>query len=252
MINILIIEDEELAADRLESMLQKSIPSCNILAKIGSVDESVKWLFRYSADLIFLDIRLSDGLCFSIFDRVEVHTPVIFTTAYDQYAIEAFQLNSISYLLKPIRQRDLDESLEKFQSMKSVFNTDLRDIFKLINDEKRKYKHRFLIKVGNTLKTVQTKDIAYFYAMEKSVFLKTFSNKLLPVEMSLNELEKYLDPVKFFRINRQYIVNINSIQSMHSWSRSRIKIILKPTTGDDSETVVSINRSQDFKNWLDK
>ncbi len=250
MLNILIIEDETLAADRLEKKLKQTEPDCRILAKIGSVKESIKWLMQNSADLIFLDIQLSDGLSFSIFDRVQVDTPVIFTTAYDQYAIRAFNLNSVSYLLKPIRNQDLEESLRKFKAMKSAFNIDFETLLANYRGEKAEYKKRFLIRIGDKLKKVETTDIAFFYALEKNVFLKNFDGQSLPVDHSLDNLENLLDPDKFFRINRRYIVNLESVLNMIAWSRSRIKLELKPEPDDNMDTVVSIDRSADFKKWM--
>lgn len=250
MMNVLIIEDETLAADRLEKKLKQIDPGCQVLAKIGSVKESVKWLMQNSADLIFLDIQLSDGLSFSIFDRVNVDTPIIFTTAYDQYAIKAFQLNSVSYLLKPIRNKDLEESLKKYRAMKSAFSIDFETLLANYRGEKPDYKKRFLIRIGDKLKKVETADIAYFFAMEKNVFLTGFNGNSLPVDHSLDNLENLLDPEKFFRINRRYIVNLESIQNMVAWSRSRIKLELHPKPDDETDTVVSIDRSADFKKWM--
>jgi len=250
MMNILIVEDEALAADRLEKMLLEVAPDCRIMAKPGSVKESVNWLMQYTADLIFLDIQLSDGLSFTIFDRVQVSTPVIFTTAYDQYAIKAFQLNSISYLLKPIRKRDLEESLNKYRTMKSAFSIDFEHLLAAYQGKQPDYKKRFLIRTGDKYRKVEANEIAFFYAMEKSVFFKTFANKTMVIDYTLDALENLLDPSRFFRINRRYLVNMEAIDHMVAWSRSRIRLDLKPGPDDSEDILVSIDRCGDFKKWL--
>jgi DNA-binding LytR/AlgR family response regulator len=159
--DILIVEDETVASERLESALLQIDQSFNIAAKIGSVKESVRWLLSHHVDLIFLDIQLSDGLSFSIFDEVRITTPVIFTTAYDQYAIKAFKLNSIGYLLKPIRKKELQESLEKLRTIQSAFSVNIESLIASYNDQKHSYKNRFLFFLGEKLKKVETQEIAY-------------------------------------------------------------------------------------------
>lgn len=249
---ILIIEDEKLAADRLERILLEIDPNYQVKAKIGSVSESVKWLKLNNADLIFLDIQLSDGLSFSIFEQIPVHTPVIFTTAYDQYAIKAFEVNSISYLLKPIRKTDLTESLQKYKNMKSAFSIDLDSLIPLLNPQSQVYRKRFLIQTGERIQKIETSEIAYFFALDKNVFLKTFKDRLLPLDLSLDKLEQILNPVQFFRINRKYIVNMESISKMTAWSRGRIKLVLTPAADDENDVTVSIDRSSNFKEWLNQ
>jgi DNA-binding LytR/AlgR family response regulator len=247
---VLIIEDEDLAAERLEKLLLEIDHDILVLNKLGSIKDSVKWLSTNTADLIFLDIQLSDGISFSIFEQIQINIPVIFTTAYDEYAIKAFKLNSISYLLKPVRKIDLEESLHKYRSLKASFNTDYTDLLAAIRGEQMEYRKRFLIQAGDKFRKVESSEIAYFFALEKNVFMKTFEGNTYPSEMSLDNLENILDPSIFFRINRKYIVNVKSISNMYSWSRSRIKLILKPDP--DDETVVSIDRSGNFKKWLNK
>lgn len=249
-LNVLIIEDEELAADRLESMIRDIDPGFTIMAKIGSVKESVKWLSTHTADLIFLDIQLSDGLSFGIFDRVNVQTPIIFTTAYDEYAIKAFQLNSIAYLLKPIRKSDLMESLQKYQALKSAFTIDFERLLANLQGKKPEYKKRFLIQTGDKIRKVEISDIAWFYALDKGVYLRTFQNHTYPAESSLDSLEQMVDPSQFFRINRKYLVNMEAIANMVAWSRGRIKLELKPKADDEFDSVVSIDRASDFRKWL--
>lgn len=248
--NVLIIEDESIAADKLETMLNGIDPDIRVLAKIGSIKESVKWLVQHTADLIFLDIQLSDGISFSIFEQVAVNTPVIFTTAYDQYAIKAFQLNSIAYLLKPIRTNDLAESLRKFQTLKSAFSIDFEILLAGIQGRKPDYKKRFLIQIGEKIRKIETSEIAYFNVLEKGVYLKTFQGNSYPIDYTLDRLLEILDPAIFFRINRKFVVNMDSISNMVAYSRGRVKLELRPKTDDEFDTIVSIDRSSDFKKWL--
>lgn len=248
--NVLIIEDESLAADKLERMLKEVDPSVNILAKLGSIKDSVKWLFQNTADLIFLDIQLSDGISFSIFEQVTVNTPVIFTTAFDQYAVKAFQLNSISYLLKPVRKTDLADSIKKYKNLKSAFSIDFDVLLANIQGRNPDYKKRFLIQVGEKIKKIEVTEIAYFYVLEKGVYVRTFQGNSYSVEYTLDKLEAILNPSSFFRINRKYLVSMDSIANMVAYSRGRVKLDLKPHADDELETVVSIDRSADFKKWL--
>ncbi len=248
---VVIIEDEVLAAERLERMLKELVPDITIAAKLASVESSVAWLKGNSVDLIFLDIQLTDGLSFSIFDRVEVKTPVIFTTAYDQYAIKAFELNSIAYLLKPIKKQALENSLQKYQLLKSAYSIDFDTLLSNLKG-KTEYKKRFLVQIADKYKKVETGDIAYFFALEKSVFFRTTEGQTYPLDMTLDQAEKMIDPTLFFRINRKYIVNINAISNMVSWSKRRIKIELVPVVDDSTDTIVSMERYTEFKKWIDK
>lgn len=248
--DVLIIEDEKLAAEKLESMLQDAAPEMNIVAKLGSIKESVKWLQQNTADLIFLDIQLSDGISFSIFNLVAVSTPIIFTTAYDQYAIKAFQFNSVSYLLKPIRKSDLVESLQKYRSMKSAFSIDFDSLLAQMQGRKPEYKKRFLIQIGDKIKKVEVGEIAYFFVLDKSTFIRDYAGHNFPLDYSLDKLENLIDPSCFFRINRKYIVNMDAISNMVAYSRGRVKLELKPKADDEFDAIVSIDRSSDFKKWL--
>ncbi|MCF8361155.1 MAG: LytTR family DNA-binding domain-containing protein [Prolixibacteraceae bacterium] len=248
--NVVIIEDEKFAAEKLESALLEIDPSIVVSAKLGSIKESVKWLFQNTADLIFLDIQLSDGISFSIFEQINIATPIIFTTAYDQYAIQAFNLNSISYLLKPIRKRDLEESLKKYQKFKAAFSIDFESLLTEIRGKQPEYKKRFLIQIGEKIKKVEVEEIAYFYVLDKSTFLRTRKGKDLPVDYTLDKLETSLNPNHFYRINRKYLVHIDAISNMTAYSRGRIKLELEPKADDEFETIVSIDRSSNFKKWL--
>ncbi len=248
--NVLIIEDESLAADKLELMLKEVNPAISVMGKIGSIEESVKWLYQHTADLIFLDIQLSDGISFSIFEQISINTPIIFTTAYDQYAIKAFQVNSISYLLKPIRKNDLAESLKKFQNLKSAFSIDFDMLLANIQGREPDFRKRFLIQTGEKIRKIEVSEIAFFYVLEKGVYLRTFQGNSYSVEFTLDKLETLLNPSTFFRINRKYLVNINSIANMVAYSRGRVKLELKPNADDELDTIVSIDRSADFRKWL--
>lgn len=247
---VLIIEDEKIAANNLETMLHQIDVTIDVQSKIDSIEESVKWLNNNTVDLIFLDIHLADGLCFKIFEQIEIKTPVIFTTAYDQYAIRAFKVNSIDYLLKPIEIQQLKQSLEKFKELNQVQNAETFDFAALVNyyNKRIKYQERFIVRYAQKIKSIKTSDIAYFYIEAESVFLCTKSHNNYPIEYSLDKLESIINPKDFFRINRQYIINIASIENMYSLSKSRIKIELKPKP--DNETVVSYNKMSDFRNWL--
>lgn len=248
--NVLIVEDESLAAEKLEHMLTAINPSIKVLAKTGSIKETAQWLMQHTPDLIFLDIQLSDGISFSIFDQIAVNTPVIFTTAYDQYAVKAFQLNSIAYLLKPIRQSDLADSLRKYHSLKSAFSIDFEGLLTSIQGKDQVFKKRFLIQIGDKIKKVDITEVAYFFALEKGVYLRTTQGNTYPVEFTLDKLESIINPATFFRINRKYIVHLNAIKNMVAWSRSRVKLELNPKADDDMETIVSIDRAMEFKKWL--
>lgn len=248
--NVLIIEDEVFAAEKLEQMLLDINPAINILAKLGSINESVKWLMNNTSDLIILDIQLSDGISFSIFEQVTINTPIVFTTAYDQYAIKAFQLNSISYLLKPIRKTDLEESLKKYQSLKSAFSIDFDMLLANLHGRSPEHKKRFLIQIGAKIKKIELSEIAYFFVLDKAVYLRTFQGNSYPVEYTLDKLESLVSPEKFFRINRKYMVSIDSISNMVAYSRSRVKLELIPKVDEEFDTIVSIDRSADFKKWL--
>ena len=246
----LIIEDESIAAEKLEKILMEIDPSITVVGKPGSIRDSVRWLMQNRADIIFLDIQLSDGISFSIFEQVAVNTPVIFTTAYDQYAVRAFQLNSIAYLLKPIRRSDLAESLRKYQSLKAAFSIDFDALLEQLQGRYPGYRRRFMVQTGEKIRKIEVTDIAWFTVLGKGVWLRTFHENSYPLEFSLEGLETILDPSVFFRINRKYLVNIGAIATMTAWSRGRIKLELKPKADDELDTVVSIDRSAAFRKWL--
>jgi two-component system response regulator LytT len=251
--NVLIIEDEKIASERLEQLLHQIDETISVDAKIGTIRDTVAWLGVNTVDLIFSDIHLSDGLSFNIFEKIEVTTPVIFTTAYDQYAIKAFTVNSIDYLLKPIEIEKLTQSIEKYKNLMKDRDTGKIKIESLLKSFLKKedaFKKRFIITIGPKLKIINIEDITYFFVHDKSVYIKTKTNKNVAIDYSLDALEKMLDPEFFFRINRKYIVHINSITNICTLSKSRIKIALTPPA--DEEIIISFNRSRNFKNWLNK
>lgn len=250
--NIAIIEDESLAADRLEQMLLEIDPQLTIMVKLKTIEESVTWLKHHTPDLLFVDIQLSDGLSFSIFEQIRVDVPLIFTTAYDQYAIKAFQLNSVHYLLKPIRKKDLEESIEKFKRLSSALRPDLKELLNTLKTNNSPFKKRFIIQIGEQILKIESESVAYFYALEKSVFLTTFQNKTYTLDLSLDKLMEMLNPDLFFRINRKMIVNEHAIQKMVAYSRSRIKLTLNPEEPKHVDALVSVERTPEFKKWIEK
>ena len=251
--NILLLEDEDPAAKRLEKLLKEIEPGVTVPENIVSVSSAVKWLQENPLpDLIISDIQLADGLSFEIFKQVKTMCPVIFTTAYDQYAIEAFKVNSIDYLLKPVKKEELAAAIAKYKQLSAARQNALPDINKLIEamaaGGESKYKKRFAVRYGEHLKTISIEEAAYFYTEDKINFLTTKENRRYTIDFNLDALESMLDPHIFFRINRQYIISINSIAEMFSYSKSRVLVKLNPPA--KHETIVSTERSGDFKLWL--
>lgn len=250
--NVLIIEDEPQAAQRLEKLVKLVLPAAKILTAIDSVKKSAQWLNENPApELIFMDIQLADGISFQIFDQVDVKSPVIFTTAYDEYALKAFKVNSIDYILKPVDEEGLRAAIEKYQrlSNSSSNNKMMESIGLAMQMLTKRYKERFVIKVGEHLKSVETDDILFFFSLEKATFVQTKDGKKNILDFTMDQLEELLDPKKFFRINRKYIVHVKSIQDMISYTNARLKLVLK--TSDDNEIIVARERVQQFKDWLD-
>lgn len=251
---ILIIEDELPAAKRLEKMVHRFIEDAEILAKLDSVETAVDWLQTFpKPDLIFMDIQLADGLSFDIFTQTEIQSPIIFTTAYDQYTLKAFKVNSVDYLLKPIDPEELNQALQKFK--KHYFNQQVSYDQNLIEQllhsvTKQDYKERFLVKTGQHLQHISVDNIAYFYSEDGMVYLQTQINKRYVVDYTLDHLARLLDPNSFFRINRKFITNVSSIQKIHTYFNSRLLLELQPKISD--EVIVSRDRVGDFKRWLDK
>lgn len=247
--NIVIIEDERLAAERIASLLHELDPAMVIKARLESVEESVNWLASNpSPDLIFMDIQLDDGISFEIFDAVEVKAPVIFTTAFDQYAVRAFKVNSVDYLLKPIEAEALKAALEKYRK---VFNTTPVEekISRVFEYFSKSWKTRYFVKTGIRYQSIPVEDICYFYVEGHCTFLKTNRNKNYAVDYSLDQIQKRVNPELFFRINRNFTVNLNCISEIISYSTNRLKIKLK---NENEELIVSREKVAGFKQWLDR
>lgn len=248
--NCLIIEDEKVAAKRLSKLIKNYDQSIEILEIIQSVKNSVKWLNTKSApDLIFMDIQLADGLSFEIFEQTIVKTPVIFTTAYDEYALKAFKVNSIDYLLKPIDQDELNNAIDKFKENNNSNEIPLQVFDNILQSLTKNYKNKFVIKVGEHIKVFKIDDVQCFYSMEKYAFLQNKSGRDYAIDYSLDQLEGLLDPGKFFRINRKFIVSFSAISDIISFSNSRLQVKLLSNKSDD--LIVSREKVQDFKKWLE-
>ena len=251
---ILIIEDEDQAADRLESLIRQIEPDSIIIEKIDSIRRAVEWLNKNSpADLIFMDIQLADGLSFEIFDQVEIRSPVIFTTAYNEYALKAFKVNSIDYILKPVDKEELAAAFKKYETLvggTKVPDKMMESIGYAIQMLTKKYKERFVLKIGEHLKSVEVSDILFFYSLDKATFAQTKEGRKHLLDFPLDQLEGLIDPMRFFRINRKYLVAVDSILDMISYTNSRLKLILK--TSEENDVVVARERVQAFKEWLDK
>jgi len=247
--NVIIIEDEQYAFDKLSILLAQLDNSINIVGHGKSITQAVEIIENQKEiDLAFFDIQLADGLSFSIFDRIEFSFPIIFTTAYDNHAIRAFKHNSIDYLLKPIRKPDLEMALQKFGDLWKPNKSQAKIIEQLQKLEQNNYKERFVVKVGEHIKMIKTTDITCFYSMEKTTFMLTYDERNYPMDYTLEELNEILDSKIFFRVSRKFIVNLNFIKDMISYSNSRLKLILKAKT--DEEIIVSREKVKEFKNWL--
>ena len=251
--NVIIAEDESLAAERLEQLVLTCDSSIRIIGRYDSVEEMVTFFRLNTVDLVFLDIQLADGKSFEIFNKVEVTAPVIFTTAYDQYALQAFKLHSIDYLLKPIQQHELAFALKKFNTLHSKsLNTHQWDVLKQLSKIPfRTYKQRFLVKTGNRLLYKPSSQVAYFYADGKIAYLVTRQdNRKFIIDHTLEELDHLLDPGSFFRISRKFIVNIESIAEVKGSISSRMEVNLSVRT--ELPLQVSRDKIHDFKKWLDR
>ncbi|MFV8226061.1 LytR/AlgR family response regulator transcription factor [Christiangramia aquimixticola] len=249
---VIIIEDEKPAARRLERMISKLGLKVDVL--LHSVVSSVDWLnANPHPDLIFLDIQLSDGISFEIFEHVETRSAIIFTTAYDEYALQAFKLNSIDYLLKPIDEEELEAAVKKYrdnQPLDEGLNMEALRSILISQNQNRSYKTRFTAQVGQHLKLIETGDIACFYSENKATFIHCNNNRNYPLDIPLEQLEGELDPSKFFRINRKCILNIRAIKDILSYTNSRLEVKLENFS--EFQLIVSRERVKDFKNWLNE
>ncbi|WP_298546629.1 LytTR family DNA-binding domain-containing protein [uncultured Aquimarina sp.] len=246
MIKAIIIEDESIAAMRLQNLIQEVNDQIIIVKILTSINESIQYLSTKKPDLIFLDINLSDGYSFEIFKILDIKTPIIFTTAYSEYAIKAFEQNSIDYLLKPVAKEALLKSIDKFFELNKSQLPAYKNLF-LHNG--KEYKKRFLAKLNNSLKTIEIDEIAYFYSEEKLTFVVLWTGKKIPIDFSLKKLEQELNPSDYFRINRKYMVHLKSIEQMYYTSKSRIKVSLNPIA-TESNIFVAIEKLGKFKKWL--
>jgi DNA-binding LytR/AlgR family response regulator len=251
---ILIIEDEPHAAQRLQTLIVSLLPEVLILATIDSVKRAVRWLKENAPpDLIFMDIQLADGISFQIFDQCQVMSPVIFTTAYDAYALRAFKVNSVDYILKPVDENELSGALKKLETLTKSRDSatemlmSIGDAVKMLT---KKYKTRFVLKVGEHLKSVEVGNIQYFFSQEKTTFANAVDGRKHILDFTLDQLEDVLDPAQFFRINRKYIIAANAIRDMISYTNSRLRLILNGS--DDADIIVARERVQEFKAWLDR
>lgn len=254
--NVVLIEDEDRNARQLERLLKKYDPAVHVLAQLPSVKQAVAWFNQHGSgqplapDLVFMDIHLEDGLAFRIFEQVPLTLPVIFTTAYDEYVLKAFKVNSIDYLLKPIDYAELAAALEKFKTVRNQSVVpDLNALVQLIkNPTASSFKERFMVSIGTKIHSVEVADIAYFHSEEKATFLLTKAGQLLPLEQSLDQLSGQLNPGHFFRVNRQFIVARTAIQTVHAYSAGKLKLDLLPACRQ--EVFVSMSRLSEFKDWL--
>ena len=248
---IAIIEDEVLSAEKLERYLMKYDSTNEVVAIIPSIEEAVKWFKNgdNEHDVIFMDIQLTDGLSFEIFRQVTIKKPVVFTTAFDEYAIDAFKVNSIDYILKPITFTDLSGAMSKLNSMKDLFrmNHVIANVEQMM--EKKKLKDRFLVRLGNHIHSIKVEDIYLFFAEGRTVYLVTNAHKKFVLDYKLEDLTNILNSMDFFRVNRTFIVNINAIEDVVVYSSSRLKITLKVQT--EKEVIVSREKVGRFKKWFE-
>lgn len=256
---VLIVEDEELAAEGLLQNLRRIEPKVEILAVLDSVREAVNWFSENSMpELAFFDIQLADGLSFSIFEQCNITCPIIFTTAYDEYALRAFKVNSIDYLLKPFEVEDLRKALEKWRllSGSTALQPDaeiMRLLMQQMSSQIRQpsYKTRFMVKTGDHLHSINSSEIDYFYSENKIVWLRQQNGRKYLIDYTLEQLEEMLDPQDFYRINRKYIVSIGAIKSVAAYTNSRLKVLLKEPP-DKEEVLISREKVEAFKGWLGK
>jgi len=253
--NILIVEDEELAVKKLQKTLAGVDSSAAVVGVTDSIQGTVDWLQNNNnADLILMDIELADGQSFEVFNQVEVRAPVIFTTSYDEYALKAFKVNSVDYLLKPVQTEDLQAALNKYKKLAGERKPDfqLESLMKQLQQQlqPKEYRKRFLVKLAQKLVSVDVDEISYFYSDGRLNFFKTSDNKKFVVDYTMEELEDMLDPAKFFRISRSFYVSIEAIEKIDDYFGNRLILQLKPAV--DKEALVSREKVSDFKKWMGK
>ncbi len=254
MTKVLIVEDEMPTARKLKHCITEIDSDFDVIDILDSVDSTIEYLQNNSIDLIFLDIHLADGNCFKIFDRIEVDTPIIFTTAYNQYALEAFKQVSVDYLLKPLEKEHLKLAIEKFKKihqreLRQKNHLDLKELKKFLDlTENSKFQERFLVQYRDVIKTIKTSDISSFFSENKSVFIQTFEGKIYDINYTLEQLETKLDPRIYYRVNRKCIVHIDSVLEAVIYSSSKLKLNIKPSLPFD--IIISTKKSPRFKQWL--
>jgi DNA-binding LytR/AlgR family response regulator len=256
-ITTIIIEDEALAAERLADLILQYDAEIEILAQLDTVEDAVEWFENNDApNLAFFDIQLADGLSFEIFEQTKVDCPVIFTTAYDAYALKAFKVNSIDYLLKPINPDDLQQAMHQYEELfkkrdSAIQLPDLGVLQQAMQMITQKYKSRFMVKAGSKLSAIPTSDVDYFFSQHKITWLRTKEGKKHEVDYKLEELEQILDPTQFFRLNRKYFASFDSISSVTAFSNSRLKVLLhRPEVQED--VLISREKATAFKDWMDQ
>lgn len=246
---IVIFEDEMHNAERLTQLLHKCDPGINVVAIISSVEEGIRWLEQQQpVDLMLMDIQLSDGNCFEIFSKTKVRTPIIFTTAYDGFALQAFKVNSIDYLLKPIALEDLRNALKKYEQFRPATNYTV-DISRIAEEFLRRDSTRFIGRINNQLIYVKAKDIAWLQFARGATWATTTANQRVPLDYSLDQIEQLLDRHQFFRINRQFIIQIDAIKKITTYYNSRLILQLAPDV--DTDVIISRERVSEFKSWLE-
>ena len=247
---VIIIEDEKPAADKLKKAIQKVDHSIEVIKVLDSVQSSVTFFQQQPMpELVFMDIELSDGLCFKIFEKISLTCPIIFTTAYDEYWQEAFEHNSIDYLLKPVKQEKLETALKKYDSLKQYFANNLQHLLQSQQaGQQSGYKKRFLVKRGTDYISVKTDDIAYFYAAHKLVCLVDAKGQKFILDQSLADIEKQLDPVQFYRVNRKYLLHLNAIKKIKSYPKSKLQLEVQPPANED--IIISQENVTAFKEWM--
>lgn len=247
---VIIIEDEKPAAEKLLKAIQKADPSIEVSAVLNSVKTSVEWLQQNPMpDLLFMDIELSDGLSFKIFETININSPVIFCTAFDEYWQEAFEHNSIDYLLKPVKQEKLETALNKYDKLKQHFATGFQQLLQWQQQSAGNgYKKRFLVKRGTDYVSVKTEDIAYFYAAHKLVCMVNSNNQKFILDQSLADIEKQLDPSQFYRVNRKYLIQLNAIKKIKTYPKSKLQLEVEPVVNED--IIISQENVSAFKEWM--
>ncbi len=248
---VLILEDEILAAEKTATLLKEIDASLEIVGSLRSVESGTEWLSQNQhPDLIVSDVQLLDGLCFEIFQRVKVEKPVIFITAFDHYAIRAFEVHSIDYILKPVQKEKLAQSLLKLQSRNQQSPLSFQHVLTYLKAQQQEYKARFMVRIGQRILAIPVEQIAYFSSESKLTYIVTADHKRYPFDLTLEEVDQQLDPKVFFKINRQYIIRFSAIAEIHPYFKGRIKLKLNPEQTE--EIIVSSERTPEFKRWLDR